>query len=318
MVIIVLAKDGKYTASKSINLSAELMLLGQNATIDASALTAPLFQMNSTPVLDAVESGQYVITSPMIIENVTVTGLTKALFADGGKGYCYDSFIIDNSVFQYTTQENVVLNMASSMAVNLYISNSTFYSLEPGTANFIAMSGKRPWQTTGYEEETGKFTCANNTFYNVAKGKQFMNTNTLKGQRYLYEFNSNIFANVSNKKIYGNMTNNAKQLTTDEKNTYIFDGEFFSETNYNGDAGLQSDPSFADAANGDFTLGAGTLQAQYQTGDPRWLVEYVPTGIGAVKEATAAEGEWYTLQGVRVDKPAKGVYLHNGRKVVVK
>ena len=318
MVIIVLAKDGKYTASKSINLSAELMLLGQNATIDASALTAPLFQMNSTPVLDAVESGQYVITSPMIIENVTVTGLTKALFADGGKGYCYDSFIIDNSVFQYTTQENVVLNMAASMAVNLYISNSTFYSLEPGTANFIAMSGKRPWQTTGYEEETGKFTCANNTFYNVAKGKQFMNTNTLKGQRYLYEFNSNIFANVSNKKIYGNMTNNAKQLTTDEKNTYIFDGEFFSETNYNGDAGLQSDPSFADAANGDFTLGAGTLQAQYQTGDPRWLVEYVPTGIGVVKEATAAEGEWYTLQGVRVDKPAKGVYLHNGRKVVIR
>ena len=30
-----------------------------------------------------------------------------------------------------------------------------------------------------------------------------MNTNTLKGQKYLYEFNSNIFVDVSNKKIYG-------------------------------------------------------------------------------------------------------------------
>ena len=316
--IILLADGGKYKATKAITLYGSLIVEGNKTTIDASELAEPLFQMTNEPVLDPVPSGQYVIAFPMLIQGITVTGLTKALFADGGKGYCYDTFMIDNCVFQYATQENVVLNMSASMAVNLMMSRNTFYSSVPGKANFIAMSGKRPWQTTGYEDETGKFTCSNNTFFNVAKSKQFMNTNTLKGQRYLYEFNSNIFVDVSNKKIYGNMTNNAKQLTTDEQNTYLFDGEFFSEPNYNGDAGLQTDPSFADAANGDFTIGAGTQQAEYQTGDPRWLVEYVPTAIESLKGQKMAEGEWYTIQGIRVEKPTKGLYIHNGKTVVVK
>ncbi|MBR6826960.1 MAG: hypothetical protein IKM76_02200, partial [Prevotella sp.] len=30
------------------------------------------------------------------------------------------------------------------------------------------------------------------------------------------------------------------------------------------------------------------------------------------------EGEWYTLQGQRVAKPGKGLYIRNGKKVVIK
>ena len=246
----------------------------KNVNIDAAALTKPLVQMNGIPEIESVESGQYVIKNAITFDNVKATGLTKNLFSDNSKAYVYEQFNINNSIFEYATQTGVVLNLGSSMAINFNITNSTFWSKEAGTANFIAMSGKRPWQVTGYEEETGKMTVANSTFYNVGKSKQFMNTNTLKGQKYLYEFNSNIFVDVSNKKIYGNMTNNKKQLTTDGKNTYFFNGEFFAETNYNGDEGLQTDPSFADAAAGDFTIGAITLQAKEKTGDPRWLVEY--------------------------------------------
>ena len=29
-------------------------------------------------------------------------------------------------------------------------------------------------------------------------------------------------------------------------------------------------------------------------------------------------GEWFTLSGQRVAKPTKGIYIHNGRKVVVR
>ena len=172
-----------------------------------------------------------------------------------------------------------MFNFSNGMAINFNITNSTFYSTEPGTGNFIALSGKRPWQITGYESETGKLTVANNTFYNVAKSKQFLNTNTLRGQQYLYVFNSNIFVDVSNKKIYGNMTNNANQVTTDGKNTYLFDGEFFAETNYNGDEGLQSDPGFKNADAGDFTVAANSQQAKYMTGDPRWKTPYATDAI---------------------------------------
>ena len=260
--LVVNGKNNKLTLGAKGNFVLNDGITLKDVNIDATALTQPLVQMNKEPQIASVESGQYVVKNAITIDNVKVTGLTKNLFSDGGKGYAYEQFNINNSVFEYATQTGVVLNLAASMAINFNITNSTFYSKEAGTANFIAMSGKRPWQITGYENETGKLTVANNTFYNVAKSKQFMNTNTLKGQKYLYEFNSNIFANVSNKKIYGNMTNNKKQLTTDGKNTYFFNGEFF-------------DPAFADAANGDFTIGASTAQAKEATGDPRWVVEYV-------------------------------------------
>ena len=283
---IKLAFNTAYTITNPLEVRGAIKLIGENSTIDASSLKDPMIQMSKEPGMTAVESGQFVIANPILIEGVLVQGLTKALFADNGKSYTYKNFTINNSVFQYETQGNVVLNLASSMAINLNITNSTFWNKGASSSNFIAMSGKRPWQTTGFEDETGKFICANNTFYNIAKSKQFFNTNTLKGQKYLYEFNSNIFVNTSNKKIYGNMTNNKKQLTTDGKNTYLwgsldysdseYEGIFFSETNYNGDEGLTTDPKFVDADKGDFTLGIGAKQQKLETGDPRWLTYYDP------------------------------------------
>lgn len=274
--------NGKYTITEGIVFNGGFTLEGDAkapATIDASGLSSVLFNMNAEPVFEPVESGQYVITKATKIANVKVTGLTKNFIATGGKAYAFDTFTVDNVVAQYNAQSGVVFNFSNGMAINFNITNSTFYSTEPGTGNFIALSGKRPWQITGYELETGKLTVANNTFYNVAKSKQFLNTNTLKGQQYQYVFNSNIFVDVSNKKIYGNMTNNTNQLTTDGKNTYLFDGEFFAETNYNGDEGLQCDPGFKNAAAGDFTIGAKTLQAKYMTGDPRWKTPYATDAI---------------------------------------
>lgn len=330
-ITLKLAFNSMNTISKPLIVNKGIKIYGENAIVDASKLTQPMIQMNKVPVVEKVESGQYVVTDPILIDNVVVKGLSKALFADNGKPYSYTNFTVENSLFEYETQANVVLNLASSMAINLNILKSTFWSKTAGSANFIAMSGKRPWQTTGFEDETGKFICANNTFYNVAKSKQFMNTNTLKGQKYLYEFNSNIFVNTSNSKIYGNMTNSsANQLTTDGKNTYLFgslnysdpeyEGVFFSETQYKvADEGLQDDPGFLDADNGDFTLSVSCLQQEKETGDPRWLTFYEPTGISNAKaDENAAEGAWYTIQGVRIDKPTKGVFIHNGKKVVVK
>ena len=311
-ITINLAENGAYTVSAPIAVSAGIVLIGNGATIDASgcktgegesAKAAPVILMSKTPSVEAVTSGQYVVKTPSKIDGVKITGLTNAIYADNGTGYAFESFTINDCVFQYSTQSNVVLNFASSMAINFNITNSTFYCNEAGSANFIALSGKRPWQITGYEEETGKLTVANCTFYNVAKAKQFLNTNTLKGQKYLYVMNSNIFVNVSNKKIYGNMTNNKNQLTTDGKNTYMFDGVFFAEPNYNGDEGLQTDPGFKDAANGDFTVNAGSQQAKLQTGDvTHWPVTYDPTLDPAVLwySATPVAASWGSAD-IKVD-----------------
>ena len=41
------------------------------------------------------------------------------------------------------------------------------------------------------------------------------------------------------------------------------------------------------------------------------------TGINSVKTAKA-DGAYYTLEGVKTTKPVKGLYIHNGKKIVVK
>lgn len=56
---------------------------------------------------------------------------------------------------------------------------------------------------------------------------------------------------------------------------------------------------------------------------PVLYVEYDPavdTGIASVTpdKGKAVDAAWYNLQGQRVDKPTKGVFIHGGKKVVVK
>jgi len=47
--------------------------------------------------------------------------------------------------------------------------------------------------------------------------------------------------------------------------------------------------------------------------------DLTPTGINAVSSsADKMDGEWYDLSGRRVAQPAKGIYVKNGKKVIVK
>jgi hypothetical protein len=104
----------------------------------------------------------------------------------------------------------------------------------------------------------------------------------LKGQnKYKYAVASNIFYNCSNKKIYGNMTNNKNQVAA-ANNVYLWDGEFFAETKYNDDEGVQLDPQFksptppADLKEGEIweasfrPTNLAFLNLKDIPGDPRW------------------------------------------------
>ena len=62
------------------------------------------------------------------------------------------------------------------------------------------------------------------------------------------------------------------------------------------------------------------LTAEQATAAARIAMNFVDdetTAISAVK-AIAEDDAWYTLQGVRVAAPAKGIYVKNGKKVIVK
>ncbi|MDY6438143.1 MAG: hypothetical protein SPK85_03395 [Prevotella sp.] len=49
------------------------------------------------------------------------------------------------------------------------------------------------------------------------------------------------------------------------------------------------------------------------------MAEGETTGISTVKMAAdSKDGEWYDLSGRRVGQPAKGIFVKNGKKIVIK
>ena len=47
-------------------------------------------------------------------------------------------------------------------------------------------------------------------------------------------------------------------------------------------------------------------------------VNQLVSGIAHTTAQAAGQGAYYTLQGIRVDRPAKGIYIHNGKKIVIR
>ena len=62
-------------------------------------------------------------------------------------------------------------------------------------------------------------------------------------------------------------------------------------------------------------------QALVNPSSPLYFTEFEEDADGVVKIVIPAgneDAEYYTLQGVRVTNPTKGVYIHNGKKVIIK
>lgn len=69
----------------------------------------------------------------------------------------------------------------------------------------------------------------------------------------------------------------------------------------------------------DVVIPAGKAYLEVPTSTPAkfFSLDGEATGINSVKTAKA-DGAYYTLEGVKTTKPVKGLYIHNGKKIVVK
>ena len=75
---------------------------------------------------------------------------------------------------------------------------------------------------------------------------------------------------------------------------------------------------FAKVANGVvIPAGKAYLEVTKSTPAKFFGLDGEATGINSVKTAKA-DGAYYTLEGVKTTKPVKGIYIHNGKKIVVK
>ena len=295
-----LKNAGIYTITESISCGGSIAVVGvKGAVIDASGLkktsgegeeatttNLPFIAMSTTPVMEPVESGQYIVPS-VKIEKVEIVGLDHSLFTDSGIAYAFDVFTVDDCVIEALQTKAVTFDFGKSMPINFNIKNSTIYSkVATSSKNFMAISGQQPKKITGYEG--GAFNFTNNTFYNCATTKQFINTNSIKGKGGVtFTWTKNIFVDCGNKQIWDKLDNgNApKELSL---NTYWYDGKNAGEK-YDTEV-LLYNPYLKDAANGDFAVGYKTEQAEQKTGDQRW-----GTWENVVYTITVAEMEGGTI-----------------------
>ena len=324
-----------YTASSSISLdgSVPFTINGNGATIDASENEDVFIKMTATSTVTANSKGYYV-TQPIAITGVTIDNVAHSLFWDNKAKYAVSEFTIDDCVINLTStsdddlKNQAIISFQGGGIKDFKLTNSTITG-QAKVNYFLRYNGNNGRiDNMGYDKTVDKqtWTYENNTFYQVLKSNGQWGNGPAGQAYFVYSVKNNIWYN-SSQDIARRLLNGqlgASSVVTFDKNTYFNEGADKSSNQSNYDksgTALTTDPGFADAANGDFTLSTTSAQYTNKTGDPRWLGSGsgAITGIEAVKEAkTAEDGAWYTIQGQRVAQPTKGLYIHNGKKVVIK
>lgn len=316
----------------SFVLKGGLQLLGLK--IDASKNSAPLISLATEYTAEDslanynAEIGRMLLEEAIMITDCEINDVHSYLFYDNSKNVVVSDFIVGNSVIKFNTTDAAVTGKAliytPGYGINyLWLTNSTFYNVsETGAKYFVQYSNSARADRAGIE--MAEVTLTYNTFYNtIDAGGQFANWSGMQNKT-SYTVKENIFFGIKDvaRRLIGGRTS-GQSVYDWKNNTYAYlDGEavaFDNETSYDTSAtALKCDPEFQDAANGDFHIGASTLQAKEKTGDPRWLVEYVePTSINSAK-AEMNSGVLYNIAGQKVDANYRGIVIKNGKKVMVK
>lgn len=285
-ITINLAAEGTYTVSGSIEVPAAVVINGNGATVDASALTSAMLLMSKTPSVEANEAGFYPIND-VVIKDVKVTGLTQQLFYANGVKYLMNNLTCENSIIQVNGGNKTVFDFnGGGVTAKLDINKSTIYANPQHTGALYSSQGGQKATDAGLKKQT--ISILNSTLYNIAYNKN-VNNHRQANQTWLeYIVKDNIVLDCGKKGQFVRGLNggqNGKNPTwAIDRNTFLFtvDGiitntgaeESTNDSEEPITNSLITNPAFTDAANGDFHIGKSTQQAKFKTGDPRWLVEY--------------------------------------------
>ena len=221
----------------------------------------------------------------------------------------YGSEGISDMTFTYTdagmyTANYLMLNLNTTTDVNFYTYYYQVMLLKPSAGPATPVNPEITY--FGYDEEYSQYVLSAD-ITPLGTGSEILNGDDLyykvyteiDGKQEVYTFKNSIFTRLDS-----DMTEIPYNFTDDWD---IFAGAaaiYFSE----------------DAANFD-KIG---IQAIYKGGDEvheseiTWYTIKDPTAIQGVSSAKAAEGRVFDLQGRAVKSPAKGLYIKNGRKFMVK
>ena len=354
---LTLEPGAAYTISQPLKVMTAIEIIGDAedpAKIDARELGAnPFVQIMSDRVsIRAIEEpnekGFFINIYNVAFKNFRLDNLKGQLFYANKQKYLIPYMTVDNCTVRMTgATKKTFFDFAGGGFVELLTINNSTLSADDATTwangGFFSTQSGTKFEDCGAERQ--KFVLTNNTFYNVCKGKT---TSTLRENSKAFmdfEVINNIFVNSGKKGQFvkglnaGNdkkeptwlVNYNAFQWTEDNKTFEdISEAEESGAANCGISGSIAGEIAFLYAVDnvdqllpiiqlGNYTL-ADCPQKTAKTGDPRWLYGGT-TGIqtlNAENSEKLSEGAWYTIQGVRVDKPSKGIFINNGKKVVIK
>lgn len=315
---------GAYTTSLPIVAGCDITINGNGAEIDASALSEAFIKLAD---LTEEEYGKKV---NITFNDLTISGIPYQLIYANKQQYLMNVkaansiFGINGAAKKATFDCNGGGNIA-----HLIIDGCTIYANPAVDMNggfFTSQSSKAVVELD--EAETESKEISNSTLYNITYNRT-VNSLRKNSQEYQsYVVKNCIIVNCGKKGQFLKGLNAGQAGKTGNwdvnGNIFNFDGEDISaeETVVDG-VTLNNIPgvvTFSNPETGDFNYNVKVsegVSVPEKIGDPRWT-QTITTGINEVKTAAESNDVWYNLQGVRVSQPVKGVYVSNGKKIVVK
>ena len=310
-ITITLAADGAYTVGQTLAVNCPVTIKGdaeKPATIDASALEAPMVQLTADIHPDFTktegfakqnEDGTEEVTDytytnlgSMVFENVNISGLKRQLFYANKQRVILDELAVRNSIIgaDGTAKKTFFDFNGGGNTKKLEVSNSTIWANPTNGQNggfFSSQSSQDVLEF--YPGFTQLFQITNSTLYNITNGKTVSTLRKNSQAHMKYEVKNNLVVGCGKKNQFlvglnagqGGKANNwdvsgnsIQWFETAEDGTVAFEDILASEKAAGGiTEGVEGIVAFAnDPATGDFTL-AQCPQNTAKVGDPRWLVE---------------------------------------------
>ena len=236
---------------------------------------------------DPDHNNHRVITEPVAIQYCNINNLNSYFLWDrGSEGlkYCLKTVLVNNCVVMLTPTQTVGtegstfdMYKAGGFINDITIQNSTFWNAsrradaDPDFKYFIRYANAGRPDRAGFT--SGSINLINCTLYNISYKGQMCNHSGYDGSAMAnYNITNNIFVDCGSHQVARRIVGRLGSGTVIfNYNTYMYDGDTTSDqTGYDKGVILSTDPGFADAANGNFTV-TGADQLANMTGDPRWL-----------------------------------------------
>ena len=330
--VFTLEDNGRYAVKQPIVIDRSLLIKGKNVQIDAWENDGDAFiLLSKTPGVQ--QNNNYYRLTEITLKGLTIKHVKNSLVYDNGIQYCVPTMTIDDCNIELTTekvQNEAIISFKQGGVKDFTIKNSTVFGNNAVAKYFIRYNNNARLDRYGYDKDKDfqTMTYTDNTFYGLlTTDGQWGNYNGISGQAYSkFDVERNIWYNCGKdviRRMAGGRFNGSNPMTFD-KNTYFNEGVSTaeSEASYDKGAILTSDPGFQNPFEGNFTLSAYSDQYAENTGDPRWYINgghYSRTGISTISTDDVSEKIVYDLQGRRLTNTSKkGIYIVNGRKVVVK